>query len=715
MLETKGIESEKSNSSSRLEETTEERNETAREEQEQTVKMSKLWKEVKDTSDPEYRRMYCEEIAKIANEAKYRNSIVIQLRWISILENMDLKDKYVQIWEIVNREKLKDSPNIQSKFLSILQKSIKKETIQKKVQKYIEEARRVANRKEFRSNGQVQIIWIDILGGRIETQKEPEIIETYIENVREIANRENLINNGEIQTKWMGILAKRIKIEKKPEKIEAYIEEIRKIACREELKNDVEVQMKYMSVLADLGFKENIDEIKEIAKREQLRDKEKIQMRLEKILEEGRGRGQETNDGKAIFEKINTNQGTNSFLNAIKTRLYYDDLDLEFLDQIKKSEELSEMQRTIALIAIYDKQNNRKTGARLIKEAKKAFNEDPEITKALNIINENMLNKKRRLFDWSNYDRVLGWTFDEKITEEIRRKRKAEEIIEKEKVKQIKRDIEEAKAAKIDEASQAKKPEPKKLDTRFDPKPEKYKGQKHKTGEIAKLAKGKATEESQKKEKEDHKKNQDINEGIETQIIGNVFEKELFIIIDQILRGRKAIIYEDRRLQVKNQYDKVSSEAIEGLKKKIQKDRDLTEDYCIAQTVSEKPISDFRAKMQMVLLLRKYNMKEVADEKLKEESEIYDQINELMHEQRRLMRIKKIQKKQRKDAKSCSENPEKEDALKKKELKTTQIIGILEKRVSKLTEQAMDQISQIEGDDKQAYQLLGRAMDEERS
>ncbi len=52
---------------------------------------------------------------------------------------------------------------------------------------------------------------------------------------------------------------------------------------------------------------------------------------------------------------------TIQLLNQIKTRLYYNKIDVELLEQIGSSEELTEYERTVILLAICEKKQKMPT------------------------------------------------------------------------------------------------------------------------------------------------------------------------------------------------------------------------------------------------------------------------------------------------------------------------------------------------------------------
>ena len=134
----------------------------------------------------------------------------------------------------------------------------------------------------------------------------------------------------------------------------------------------------------------------------------------------------------------------------VLTRIYADDISIE---EIEKAT-LSDWQRTMLIIAYYDK-NNRKLGLEQAKQAKKDYADSPNKLKAINVILENLKSKKAKVFSAEYYTKVLDVTVDFdlalKISEEkkkLEEKEKAEAtpIVETKEVTSVR--VEEVKKVK---------------------------------------------------------------------------------------------------------------------------------------------------------------------------------------------------------------------------------------------------------------------------
>ena len=111
-------------------------------------------------------------------------------------------------------------------------------------------------------------------------------------------------------------------------------------------------------------------------------------------------------------------------LNQIKTRLYYNKIDVELLEQIGSSEELTEYERTVILLAICEKQ---KMPTRAKQIASKFESDDQMQNRTIKQIIERAKNKNPKIFPWEFYDSTLNWELDKKLSQKFEKERETEE------------------------------------------------------------------------------------------------------------------------------------------------------------------------------------------------------------------------------------------------------------------------------------------------
>lgn len=215
----------------------------------------------------------------------------------------------------------------------------------------------------------------------------------------------------------------------------------------------------------------------------------------------------------------------------------------------------------------------------ILKDAKNVFKDDTIKVKELNKLQNVVLSKNNRIFDWTLFDHLINWKFDENVHQEIiqRKSRIDKEIKQKVEEKVVKKEIKPEKKVFIVE--NASKTEKKEIPT---------KKKKVSKSNIPKTKHCKLNKES---------------------TIGIVFKDEI------------------RQVQA-SAYAKANN-SIGTEQKNFIYDLDMTE------LLAEKDVSNLRARMQMVMLLRKYGMPEVARDKLSLESEIYEDINHMVFQKKK--------------------------------------------------------------------------------
>ena len=115
---------------------------------------------------------------------------------------------------------------------------------------------------------------------------------------------------------------------------------------------------------------------------------------------------------------------TIQLLNQIKTRLYYNKIDVELLEQIGSSEELTEYERTVILLAICEKQ---KMPTRAKQIASRFESDDQMQNRTIKQIIERAKNKNPKIFPWEFYDGTLKWELDKKLSQKFEEERETEE------------------------------------------------------------------------------------------------------------------------------------------------------------------------------------------------------------------------------------------------------------------------------------------------
>ncbi len=105
------------------------------------------------------------------------------------------------------------------------------------------------------------------------------------------------------------------------------------------------------------------------------------------------------------------------FLSMLKTKLYYDKITLEDIKSIEDYPLLSEYQKQLILLAIYEKQKDIKKLSQVVKSYKEKY-PDSEQNKIFNTIFERAKNKKYRIFDFLFYDNLLNWKMDSELQEQ---------------------------------------------------------------------------------------------------------------------------------------------------------------------------------------------------------------------------------------------------------------------------------------------------------
>lgn len=231
--------------------------------------------------------------------------------------------------------------------------------------------------------------------------------------------------NPVIQSQKMTIKIMKVELEKNEEIKKRYLEEAEETGEREEFINNPIIQNQLMTVKMKLG---KLEEAEEIGKREEFTHNTIIQNKLEELLIK-KYKAEEDIEGILSTGQVHTmifNENQNPpILNKIATKLYYDKIEEDDIEEVRNNNEISKFEKTVILLAIYEKKNNVSKAKQLIKQFK---SEEPESekNKTLNIIKQRIESKKIRIFDYGFYGELLKWNIDENLKEKFEQEKEEE-------------------------------------------------------------------------------------------------------------------------------------------------------------------------------------------------------------------------------------------------------------------------------------------------
>lgn len=299
---------------------------------------------------------------------QYPNDLIIMSQRCTIL----IKQGRLEEAKIIGKQ-FKDDPIIQSQMVTIAIQGGD-----------IERAKAIGAKFDSNEAIQSQMITIAIHEGRIEDAK---------------AIGERFQENPMIQNQMITIAIQ-----------EGRIEDAKVIGAR--FKECEPVQRQIMTIAIHQGEIERAREIlEEFGNLRRMRLQFKKELRM-------RGNIHTNNSESAIMPS------TIQLLNQIKTRLYYNKIDAELLEQIESSEELTEYERTVILLAICEKQ---KMPARAKQIASRFESDDKMQNRTVKQIIERTKNKNSRIFPWEFYDDTLNWELDKKLSQKFEEERETEE------------------------------------------------------------------------------------------------------------------------------------------------------------------------------------------------------------------------------------------------------------------------------------------------
>ena len=299
---------------------------------------------------------------------QYPNDLIIISQRCTIL----IKQGRLEEAQIIGKQ-FEDDPIIQSQMVIIAMQ-----------EGDIERAKAIGERFEDNEAVQSQMITIAIQEGRLEDAK---------------AIGEKFKDNSVIQNQMITIAIQ-----------EGRLEEAKAIGAR--FKKYEPIQRQIMTIAIHQG---DIERAREILS--EFGNLRRMRLQFEKELKTRRNIHTNNHQGA----RASTNR---RLLNQIKTRLYYNKIDAEVIEQISSSEELTEYERTVILLAICEKQ---KMPTRAKQIASKFESDDQMQNRTIKQIIERAKNKNPKIFPWEFYDGTLKWELDKKLSQKFEEERETEE------------------------------------------------------------------------------------------------------------------------------------------------------------------------------------------------------------------------------------------------------------------------------------------------
>lgn len=300
--------------------------------------------------------------------AQYPNDLIIMSQRCTIL----IKQGRLKEAKIIGKQ-FEDDPIIQSQMVTIAMQ-----------EGDIERAKAIGTRFGHNEAIQGQMITIAIQEGRLEDAK---------------AIGEKFQNNPMIQNQMITIAIQ-----------EGRLEDAKAIGARFEKCESVQRQIMTIAI-----YQGDIERAREILR--EFGNLKRMRLQFEKELK--MRRNIHVNGSQGAIVKSNR-----QLLNQIKTRLYYNKIDAELLEQIGSSEELTEYERTVILLAICEKQ---KMPTRAKQIASRFESDDQRQNRTIKQIVERAKNKNQKIFPWEFYDSTLNWELDKKLSQKFEEERETEE------------------------------------------------------------------------------------------------------------------------------------------------------------------------------------------------------------------------------------------------------------------------------------------------
>lgn len=169
-------------------------------------------------------------------------------------------------------------------------------------------------------------------------------------------------------------------------------------------KEDEKIQSQMLTIAIREGDNDKIREIKE-----KFKSNEVIQEQISRVSMYM----PEVNQPSGYVDKNAKSNGKEmAQLNRIRTQLYYDKVDNEVIEGVKRNRQIGEFQKVISLLAICEKRKMKNEAKRI---AAAYITEDKREKSIIRQILERISTKKSNIFDITKYDDILGWKMDLKL------------------------------------------------------------------------------------------------------------------------------------------------------------------------------------------------------------------------------------------------------------------------------------------------------------
>ena len=370
--------------------------------------------------------------------------------------------------------------------------------------------------------------------------------------------------------------------------------------------------------------------VKDYYKNTEAKEEKDVSVEEKKIDEKQEEIKEERKDRRDRKDKKNKNSNEVPYIDIIKTKIYMDDIPREYIEDLKKSD-LDPWQKSVAIIAIYKKKNETKNAELALKEAKRLFKTDPVKLKKLNSLVSYVSSNKQKMFDWNAFDRIINWEINEDYATSIRLRREEDKLIGEEQLVKVEKEENKIDEKQEEIKEQLKEEVQKQVEEKVDEKEETVKQESKEIVieglqqvAVIDLKKEEKTEniESKKEESVKEEKVEEVKEEAKQEQVQQTKK------VKKNKNKEKGKHKKEQDLENKMMVDVYKTEIMK-LKSKIANSNNIKEFY-VVDNIEEKPATDLRAKMQIVMYLRKYGLDKVALEGFPQEYEIYDLINKMM-------------------------------------------------------------------------------------
>ena len=106
----------------------------------------------------------------------------------------------------------------------------------------------------------------------------------------------------------------------------------------------------------------------------------------------------------------------NGVLNYLKTQLYCNNIDSNLVQEIVANGTISDFQKAVVLVAMYERLGIKEIAKKILKGYSP---QNEEEKKAISIIRKRIRRRKNQIFDWGEYDAILGWEINPELAKEI--------------------------------------------------------------------------------------------------------------------------------------------------------------------------------------------------------------------------------------------------------------------------------------------------------